>query len=376
MNFAGRLAIQVRWDGREVRSVEVRNTRPQAARLLAGRPALEVMKMVPLLFAVCGRAQSVAAHAAWTAARGRLVGEDLKRHMDGYESTVALESAQEHLWRLLVDWPLLLGFAPAQQVAIDWHRRLARVDGVEGSPRWVEAGNELMAGPVLDIVGVDLLRWEGLMIRALLDPEGTRLPGTVGRMLDALARVEACAPARPAATPFVDASSAGETAAHLSWPVDEAFAAAPTWDGGPAETGALARQSDHPLLQPLLRSGRTLAARLLARVLDLIEDAQRLAGGRPPQRRADAGRLADGSGLARVETARGMLLHWADVSGDHIERYTIVAPTEWNFHPGGAFRSQALGARADDEATLRRYLETLTLALDPCVEYDVELSRA
>jgi hypothetical protein len=35
-----------------------------------------------------------------------------------------------------------------------------------------------------------------------------------------------------------------------------------------------------------------------------------------------------------------------------------------------------LGARADDEATLRRYLETLTLALDPCVEYDVELSRA
>ncbi|HEX7155802.1 MAG TPA: nickel-dependent hydrogenase large subunit [Burkholderiaceae bacterium] len=376
MNFAGRLAIDVRWDGHEVRSVAVRNTRPHAARLLAGRPALEVMKMVPLLFAVCGRAQSIAAHAAWTAARGRLVGEELKRHLDGYEATVALESAQEHLWRLLVDWPLLLGLAPAQQMAIDWHRRLARVDGVEGSEGWVEAGNELMAGPVLDIVGVDLLRWEGLMIRALLDPEGTRLPGTVGRMLDALARIEACAPAQPAATPFVDAVSAGETAAHLAWPVDEAYAAAPTWDGKPAETGALARQSDHPLLQPLRRAGRTLAARLLARVLDLIDDAQCLAGGRPLQRRADAGRLADGSGLARVETARGMLLHWADASGDHIERYAIVAPTEWNFHPGGTFRTQAVGARAGDETALRRYLEALALALDPCVEYEIELAHA
>ncbi|MBK6630066.1 MAG: nickel-dependent hydrogenase large subunit [Betaproteobacteria bacterium] len=49
-----------------------------------------------------------------------------------------------------------------------------------------------------------------------------------------------------------------------------------------------------------------------------------------------------------METARGTLLHQVTLAGDHVAHYRIVAPTEWNFHPRGAFRARPAGLPGEE----------------------------
>lgn len=137
-----------------------------------------------------------------------------------------------------------------------------------------------------------------------------------------------------------------------------------------------------------LAQGRRLAARILARIADLRESALALAGeGRSttrahsdptlpapsPAPRIDACSPAPGVGLARVDSARGLLIHQvrlaARPAGEPacIADYRIVAPTEWNFHPQGVFVREALATPPMPAADRRRRLRALALALDPCV---------
>ena len=54
-----------------------------------------------------------------------------------------------------------------------------------------------------------------------------------------------------------------------------------------------------------------------------------------------------------------------------MERYLIVAPTEWNFHPEGA-AAQALALIAGSGRSDARGLADLMItAFDPCVEYSL-----
>ncbi len=64
---------------------------------------------------------------------------------------------------------------------------------------------------------------------------------------------------------------------------------------------------------------------------------------------------ATGSGIGLAETARGLLLHRVQVERGLVTDYRIVAPTEWNFHPGGPL-AQGLNGRsaADARATRAR----------------------
>ena len=78
-----------------------RTTSPGGADRLIGRGAAEAAKLAPVLFSIGRRAHAVAASAAVNAARS---GE---MHVTTVEEerAVAAEAAQEHLWRLLLDWP-------------------------------------------------------------------------------------------------------------------------------------------------------------------------------------------------------------------------------------------------------------------------------
>jgi hypothetical protein len=149
-----------------------------------------------------------------------------------------------------------------------------------------------------------------------------------------------------------------------------AFCAAPTWQGEPRETGALSRRYGHVRVSPLLAAGRNIEARLAARLVELAQWACGEAG--DARDWVDAARCADGSGLARVETARGMLLHRARVEQGLIAEYAVVAPTEWNFHPQGAYAREALLIAASDDAAPKARM--LALSLDPCVACEVELT--
>jgi len=154
---------------------------------------------------------------------------------------------------------------------------------------------------------------------------------------------------------------------------DPGFGALPEWRGQPMATGALARVRAHPLLRAWQDgAGYDAAAHMLAR---LVELAQASCSDLPPDASiAQAWPTASGCGLAAVETSRGVLVHWLRLDRGRVADYRIVAPTEWNFHPRGLLRQALVEGRdtTPPEARTQRWL----LALDPCVDCDVEVAHA
>jgi Ni,Fe-hydrogenase I large subunit len=68
-----------------------------------------------------------------------------------------------------------------------------------------------------------------------------------------------------------------------------------------------------------------------------------------------------------------VLLHRVRVEDGLIVEYAAVAPTEWNFHPQGAYAREALLVDAADDA--ERKARMLALSLDPCVGYEVVVEK-
>ncbi|OJW48894.1 MAG: hypothetical protein BGO63_05935 [Candidatus Accumulibacter sp. 66-26] len=329
----GGLHLRLTWDGARVVAARVASTRRPAARVLRGLPAAQAAALAPRLFSLCAQAQGAAAQLALAAAQGA---RPDAATLAGLARGVALEAVGEHLWRLLLDWPPLLGCTARRDEFLAWRRRLLAVDG-DAAAR---------------ALGADLLAW--------LRTESVPAPAQAGV-------------AGVALLPQLDAAAWAGVA------LDEDFAAAPVWAGQAAETGALARRHAEPATAALRAAGRGVAARLAARHADLHCLAAALAS-RPvapqPAGWLDAVPLADGGGLARVETARGVLLHLTQVKDGRVGGYVIVAPTEWNFHPQGAFVREIAGCPAASRAQAEAAGRRLALALDPCVAYEIEVVDA
>ena len=364
MNAAGELVVRVHWDGRRVTGVDVDLGRPQAAALLIGKPTDDVLGWVPRLFSVCGRAQAAAARAALGAA-GR------QRPAADEAEGILAEAAQEHLWRLLRDWPRALGLAPRDDEFAAWYRRLS------ARPLAAGTGGELQAY-VEQLLGRDFARLRTFdEIEAFARAGG----GHAAALLAALPLEEAGAAPTPR---FL----AGDLPlAGLPCPLDPTgdadrrFIERPTVDGAPAETGALARQRHRPLVADgLARLGASLRVRLVARLHDALAVGRALAGEADaawdPTLLVAAAPLASSLGAARAETARGVLLHFVRLEGDRVADYAIVAPTAWNFHPQGALAAALTGAAAVNEPALEALVTRHVVAVDPCVGWRMEVRRA
>ncbi len=301
-------------DGR-VGSVGVASERPLVAAVLRGRAADAAVNLVPLLFALCGKAQGRAAELALVAARGG----ECAAYID---PAVQAEVMREHLWRWLLDLPPLLGDV-AEQAEF---ARLAR---------------DIAAG-----------RRDG--VADFLD--GERIASLCRRLTE----MEDPVAAPGGLLPYLDAA-----ASLRLWPqLDAGFCARPQWQGRAAETGAIARRLDGS-------ATAAFAARWLARLEELRDWANGRekvgAGGT-----ASAAQSAPERGRALVETARGLLMHEIALDGERIADYFIVAPTEWNFHPQGPLAAWLTGRAANKREELQAFAARAVAALDPCVRWELE----
>lgn len=373
MNPSGGLRLLARWNGERCVAARVENTRAQAAELLVGRHVDEAIRLVPALFSLCGRAQGIAARAAVGAARGECHVSSVEE-----ERAVSCEAAQEHLWRLLLDWPTRFGQQAQRSRFAVLHRKLAQVNDA--------ASAFDIGGVLLDLVARELLVGFFLSMR---EPSSlaefviaARRGGAVGAMLAELIEAGTWTPADGNTVPLLPAHSAQDWAQMFENRMPaRGFDRVPTWHEGKSaiacEVGALARQHRSPLVAMLLRHGHRIAARVFAQVVDLAEDASRLrhplAGDMQPS--VDAAALGEHAGLACVETARGVLLHAVRLEQDIVADYRIIAPTEWNFGPQGPFLCEAEGWQADSREAAYARLDWLALALDPCVAYELMLEN-
>jgi len=343
-----RLRLTLR-DGR-IAAVDVASTRFELpARLTAGRTADEVASTMPRLFSICAHAQGAAAAAALDAARGRVTDGDTQRRRD---AGVRHEAIVELMTRLLLDWPRAMDAQP--DVPAVARLRSAPAD------RCGEVAQRA-------IYGMEPARWLALpSLQHLADwsRHSATLPAVLfGRLAREAADLGAGAPRMLPAT--TDALLR-DIAPRLREP---GYARQPDWWSAPAETGALARHAGHPLLAAYVeRHGATVAARMLARLVDL---AVLLAGEGGALTRSLA--LQPGFGIGAAETARGLLVHCAQMDGDRVQSYRVLAPTEWNFHPQGSLAQGLLQRAAATPESARRDAAWLVQALDPCVACRIDV---
>ncbi len=378
-NIEGRLSIRI---GPAQGQVEIESTRPLlASRLFEGKAIGEVLETIPLLFNVCGRAQSVAAIRAIESAQQTPAAAPVEQARN---LLIQLETLREHLWRVLLEWPEFHGqkretvplagwMADIQAVnaLIDPGGRLCREPGLsEAAAPSEDLQRQLAAlceGLSQGLFGCPPQRFATFDDQALDDwVDNTDTPAS--RMLQFVRGQgwEALGPTSAAVLPALPAEA---LRARIDSRDGDGFIARPTWDGRPRETGPAARHSGHPLITGLQdRYSRGLLLRLAARLLDMAETIAGLQG-----RLVDGGPMPEVPGLCQLEAARGRLCHRVLLEGDRIERYRILAPTEWNFGPEGP-AAQALAGITDRQAEMARTQAQLLIhAIDPCVGYDLEV---
>lgn len=130
--LAGSLRVAARWQAGALGGWQVQLVRPPVARALVGlEPALALAR-IPLYFSLCSHAQREAGRLALAAA--------------GWVGAAPVPSWQlwaeclhEHLWRLLLDWPRLMGEAPRAQAFAAWRAARHSRDTLVEATRQVSA---------------------------------------------------------------------------------------------------------------------------------------------------------------------------------------------------------------------------------------------
>lgn len=388
MTAAGDIRIELTHRGGQAGAARIVSTRPQAAaRVLLGKTPEQLLSTVPLLFSLCGNAQSYAALLACRAA--------LDLPADAQADTaraclLQLETVREHAWRILLDWPGLLGRQPDKAALAALLKLTTRFKPClfsEGEAFKLDSrlqiDSDRLASLLAELSGlIDHAIFNGGMRAFQATADETQLADWLqsntalsAELLYGLYRLDWQAVGRNhiRCLPALDSPS---LLAHLQTQDLSAFCRAPQWQGHCHESTPLGRQQSQPLIAALQnRYGNGLLARfaaVLREVADITLQLERFGETAFEPASAYGG---DGIGLAQVSAARGLLVHRLVLRDGRVYDYRIAAPTEWNFHPDGVVAQGLKALRAVDADSLRRQAEWLINAVDPCVAYRLILNE-
>jgi coenzyme F420-reducing hydrogenase alpha subunit len=345
---------------------------------LITHPVDGIPRILSQLFPLCGIAHAAAGSAAIEAA----LAIEVSPAQHAFRDLLLLtEHGAALAWRILMEWPPLLGEPPNTRACADVRRSVAVINAVAGRDQWARVG-----GVKLRLKRDNLSRAVCELARMMIElfPEaasalswsklecaiqsGTSVPT---RLINNT-RTSALADYGRHDRPLLPSRAADWFLVRLA--AEPRFCEAPTLDGMPAEVGPLAAQR-HPLVADAIAYwGLTLATRLLAAALDaavvaerLIHTLDKLTDGDPVE--VDLTRSGRGAGF--VETARGPLAYLVSAADGHVRMLRSVAPTEWNFHPDGPFRAALDAAPRVSDPILAARL--LAASFDPCVPFSIEL---
>lgn len=369
--------------------MDVRSSRPlRASRVLEGGSPDEALERLPLVFSICATAQ---AEAALSACEQALSLSSSMAHKRAREMLVWMETAREHLLRILLDWPAfadeplareglprVMQFLPELSRALYGNAapfRLGSRPTVDfpALARVIAELRSLIAGL---LGGGEVVPLHSLAAFEHWLERGNTMPVRLLRRLrergwDRLGR---------SASVFLPPLQAAALHPLFTAEDGELFLAEPSWQGEPCETTPLQRQRHHPLLQELLQSeGNGLLTRLVALLLELEGIPGMLQQGLAELGSAEAavgqGAMAvSGIGLAQVEAARGRLIHRVEINDGVVRRFQILAPTEWNFHPQGVAAQGLRTLDSSSEEMLRQQAALWINAIDPCVGFNLRVS--
>ncbi len=369
--------------------VGISSSRPvQASRVMEGKSPDEALSLIPLLFNICGVAQ---ARTSLSAIQDQLAisphpAEEIARDM-----LVLTETAREHLFRILVDWPRLfkldrdeqalslLGrlipdckqalFADGNAFALDSQLQVDRtalnnlIDELDQTLQ--QAVFHRPSKDWLKIYDVNaLMQWA----REFDGPAASALVIIYDRGWSSQGVADL------STLPLLDRQ---ELIAQLDAADADDFIAHPRWHGQHYETSCLIRQLRQPLIRALAGEFHIgLLTRQAARLVELARIPQQLRDLLARLGSAETNPVeepASGHGLASTEAARGRLIHRVQLEDGKISRYQILAPTEWNFHPQGLIAQSLANIDATSDAQLEYLARLMINAIDPCVGFELRV---
>lgn len=359
-----------------------------------GKSVHETVRTLPILFSVCGVAQGVVAAQACERALGIEADAETQAVR---QLLVLVENLREHLIRTVSDWPRFLG---GQAKPADILRIMVMCKGLRqtldrerttlavGGAACLDAVR--LAADIADLVrfieelvlGEPVAAWTARRSVAGLE-RWAQASATPAQQLVTAVLERGWADAGRADTHFLPHLADAELTGRLLGEEAEDFIAAPTWDGGPKETSALARQADGPLVRDLMRScGSGLLTRIAARIAEIgaapramthvIEHCRERENAKGPVPASASGAIP-ARAVAQIEAARGRLVHGVEIERDVVRRYAILAPTEWNFHARGS-AARGLGEIAGRPHERRQIADLFITAVDPCVGYELRVA--
>jgi hypothetical protein len=369
-SLSGQISIQLicqRQTEYEITAVELQSDRLRLTpNLLRYKPLNLAPKVLGSLFSLCGTAQTVAALQACEAvAEQALAASSLLER----QQAIQIETVFEHSLRLGQDWAQALSIPP---LAPEYLRQLFQMKRELNKGLTPLLLARLQQALEQHLLGLKLHTWLQLCEQG--DVAQLKPYGLVGQLLSQLAQQHwlALGNNQVQALPAALAHNSQWWQQQLTQATAEDFCALPTFNGCACETSSFTRQCLHPALQAWQQVyGSGLATRLIARVLDLIVHLQGL------QQTESADLISTAAfaktGWVSVGTARGLLVHRVYAEAAGIQVYQIVAPTEWNFHPQGSLARMLQSLRTENLASLRQQAQALITALDPCVNYQLEI---
>lgn len=386
MYVDGHLDIQLACGSSGVTDAVLHSGRPlQASRILEGLSPEKALHRLPMVFSLCGTAQSAAALGACEKALS-IVPSSAQQQARGM--LVWMESAREHLLRILLDWPDFLCEEVVREGLPQVMRLLPNMTHAlygQVAPFRLDSVPHIATDAANAVIAELRKMIDALLGGALPDTYfgfgqwitgGTTMPARLLRQLRSRGW-EQLGQSESAFLPPLD-----ETMLHMQLGSMDAdrFISTPVWQESPCETTPLQRQENQLLVKEALqREGNGLFTRLTARLVELAAIPDLLQAGlaalQTTDKRDNSRTTDSGIGLAQVEAARGRLIHRVEIEDNTIRSYQILAPTEWNFHPQGIAVQGLRTLSCTDEHTLKQQAALWLNAIDPCVGYQLQVQR-
>ena len=385
----GKISIDIYPHSSSENSVEISSSRPlQASKILIGKTPEQALTIIPLLFNICGIAQSRAALSAIQQCMLLNINPAMEISRD---ILVLIENSKEHLLRIFLDWPKLFN-QDANNLDLSYLSQL--VDNFKFAIFY--QGQAFSLDSKLDInatkVETQIRKLEQYLDDYLfsITPEDW----LTNKNIDSLKKwARNCDSIVAHAINTICKqgwASQGYTNCNQLPELDnetllkyfdasdvEQFIAKPEWQGCCHETTALTRQFEHPLIQSLYQEfNTTLITRWVARLIELASIPQQLRSMLKDitEKNSTKGyeKKVD-QGLAQIEAARGRLIHRVEINQGLVSNYQILAPTEWNFHPRGLITQSLASLKSNDKKELSQLAHLMINAIDPCVGYELRI---
>ncbi len=383
MSVQGQLSIALSRQYSNIHTT-IDSSRPlHAAQIFSGKPIAEALQLIPLLFSVCGKAQAVTCINAVESAICAPANQDVQSQR---EALVLIESLREHSLRILIDWPkfikqdvehselantiqslnkLMQMLEPQQLLSLD---AVANSLSVEVIGQWHHCQQQLTK-IVFGMPIEDWLAMNDIGLENWSEQSNTQPAGFIWWLMQQQWKYAGYSDISP--LPQINDV---DLLSRLQKD-NNRFIAQPNWYSRCYELSWFNYQSASPFTLDLIEKwGNGIYTRMIARLRELAELIEKLDAFFHLQNALTISKSTI-AGLAHTNAARGRLSHYIEIEDQYIKQLCIVAPTEWNFHPEGVAADSLCHLNAEQPDTLRLQAELLIHAIDPCVEYQLQIEN-